>query len=541
MSDTPDTKQCGICQQHGHSTKEHLTNADFNDPPTKIKITNSDTSLELSGTIRLIPLPHEGKETYQVEGFLSREEPTPPPIKRMKVGLNLGSTSNWAPTFPFVDLTKYAQPISGDKLVVATMDNNAPNGRYTLSWEGLGDCRISPGYNHHINGNQRNVEVGDHTGKNLIINPTEHPKPTNIRLYDQQQGDKVFHPEFLSDTKWATQYRFMDWLRTNNSKVVNWTDFPLPSDTSWHKKPVPPEIIAQLCNIQNVDCLINVPHAATDDCIKKLAATIDHQLDDHLSIGVSYSNEILFNTAFPQYHWAEENLPNVPINIYEGNVPSYTYALRVAHKTVDVWDIFESSCSPQRKIIKIGSGQWNFKIPGEGAGIHRTKLMLRHHRFNEEMDVYELGIYFGKDAMNLDDKPDWEFYPEERLGELLTDKDKVQWQQKARIHLDTHTEHLKKPDGTYPQIQAYECGNHSHHKFNSQQAAQYQKYFRSEHAVEAYNWHLSALEGLGLSAANIFTSHYKAEPDGKFFGVMERRGDVKSPIYRGIQKYLNTQ
>lgn len=155
----------------------------------------------------------------------------------------------------------------------------------------------------------------------------------------------IFHPQFIKHLttnapNWRL-YRFMDWLETNANTNRDWIDRNLPTHvnfgtvladrgpyepkyTSRHTSGAPFEFIAALCNLQQVDCYINIPHMATDEYIRNVArvmrfgsdgvnpysteqaAPIWAPLRAQSRLFVEYSNEIWSNGgSFPQGEWAQ--------------------------------------------------------------------------------------------------------------------------------------------------------------------------------------------------------------------------------------------
>ena len=101
--------------------------------------------------------------------------------------------------------------------------------------------------------------------------------------------EQLFHPRFLANLAGYRLVRFMDWMETNSSSVVEFEDYPTPASAFWHR--VPPEIMAELGNRLASDLWINVPHRASDGFVDAFAAALRDAHRADRRIYVEYSNE----------------------------------------------------------------------------------------------------------------------------------------------------------------------------------------------------------------------------------------------------------
>lgn len=70
--------------------------------------------------------------------------------------------------------------------------------------------------------------------------------------------DNPWKPEFLAETDFYSHFRFMDYLETNGSDLSHWLDRTQKSDMN--QRPMAFEWMINMCNIQNADLWITVPH-----------------------------------------------------------------------------------------------------------------------------------------------------------------------------------------------------------------------------------------------------------------------------------------
>lgn len=100
---------------------------------------------------------------------------------------------------------------------------------------------------------------------------------------------QIFQPRFLANVAPYRMFRFMDWMETNSSPVVNFADYPTPTSAFWHR--VPPQILAELGNRLGSDLWINIPHRASDGFVDSFATVLRDEFRDDREIYVEYSNE----------------------------------------------------------------------------------------------------------------------------------------------------------------------------------------------------------------------------------------------------------
>lgn len=100
---------------------------------------------------------------------------------------------------------------------------------------------------------------------------------------------QVFQPRFLANAAPYRLLRFMDWMETNSSPIVNFADYPTPTSAFWHR--VPPQILAELGNRLGSDLWINFPHRASNDFVDQFATVLRDQFRADRRVFVEYGNE----------------------------------------------------------------------------------------------------------------------------------------------------------------------------------------------------------------------------------------------------------
>ena len=100
---------------------------------------------------------------------------------------------------------------------------------------------------------------------------------------------QLFQPRFLRNYEPFRLLRYMDWMETNSSPVVNVSDYPTPTSAFWHR--VPPQILAALGNRLRSDIWINLPHLASDAFIDNFATVLRDNFASDRKIYLEYGNE----------------------------------------------------------------------------------------------------------------------------------------------------------------------------------------------------------------------------------------------------------
>jgi hypothetical protein len=140
----------------------------------------------------------------------------------------------------------------------------------------------------------------------------------NIRLIPKEYEGKeetmpLFRKDF-TDSLWGMNaIRLMDLSRTNGSTLSEWGNRPKIADISFEYGGIPLEYQIDLCNAIGADGWFNVPHAATDDFIRNMAALIKSRLNNNLKCYIEYSNEVwsFGGVGGPAVEWLEDNTPAV--------------------------------------------------------------------------------------------------------------------------------------------------------------------------------------------------------------------------------------
>ena len=261
------------------------------------------------------------------------ERPPPPAAAdRPRLGINLAPVTDYTREWAFVDVFKASRPWyadggakvaldddgnplpargrSADTLMVRELDGHYPAGVYAATYAGAGKVEMSrydvkkvvkeaPG---RI---EADVTPGD--GGILLAVAESDPKNPVRDLHVWAPGfegsTSAFHPLFRERLKPFRVLRFMDWQRTNNSTLRQWSQRPKPADPRYTTEAgVPLEVMIDLANACDASPWFCIPHLADDDFVSKFAETVKGRLKPDLHVYVEYSNEV-WNGQFAQSRW----------------------------------------------------------------------------------------------------------------------------------------------------------------------------------------------------------------------------------------------
>lgn len=279
-------------------------------------------------------------------GWVSAANKKSSPNSNARLGINLSSIVDWGTEFPFVDLFKQSRAWSLESkdsasssqikaglinaslildaqgwishlplgitasAIISSLDNgHFPSGDYVILYDGEGEIAIPNYLNKSAKPGRIVVNVNGKKGLfHLIISkihPTDYIK--NIRVipaqFEHTYQKNPWHPAFLARWQGVANIRFMDFMTTNNSTQVNWSDRPQLADASYVPKGVPLELMVDLANRLNTEPWFCLPHMANDDYNKQFASTVKAYLNPNLHAWVEYSNEV-WNGGFNQNVYA---------------------------------------------------------------------------------------------------------------------------------------------------------------------------------------------------------------------------------------------
>ena len=347
------------------------------------------------------------------------------PNSNSPLGINLSGVEDWTTQWPFVDAFKVSRPwISqhqnspwgqGGSLHltpdgwIASLDKDQyadtvifddgkgyyPSGQYVLLYDGKGTINFlfnSASVVSQTPGRMLLNIVPQATGIFMRILATNPDNPIrNIRLimpgFENTYQSQPFHPLFLKRIANFKAIRFMDWMKTNNSKISNWSERPTPKIATFADKGVPLEYMLALANTLHADPWFNIPHLATDDYVRQFATMVRDRLDPSLKAHIEYSNEV-WNGAFSQANYAQQKGSALGLD-----QNSYTAGLRYySQRAVEIFQVWLQVFGGQDRLVRVLGSQAVNAWAGEQITTWKSAYKYA--------DAYAIAAYLDGDNLN---------------------------------------------------------------------------------------------------------------------------------------------
>lgn len=208
--------------------------------------------------------------------------------------------------------------------------------------------------------------------RNISIVPVKYAE-----IYDKGE---IFNPLWIEIVKGFNTFRYMDWMRTNDSRKRIWKERPKIEDRTWATKGVPLEVMIALSNKLKINPWFNIHHTANDLYIRNFAKVVKKLLSPNLKVYTEHSNEV-WNWAFPQSHYAEEK--GKKLWGKDGMFMDW-HGMRTA-KICDIWKLDVFKDSPDRVHCTLGT-QVAWK------GLEYAALECPHWKSNNNKKCFEHGL-----------------------------------------------------------------------------------------------------------------------------------------------------
>ncbi|MET0285522.1 MAG: hypothetical protein ABW352_13665 [Polyangiales bacterium] len=373
--------------------------------------------------------------------------------KRAPLGTNLDGINDWSASFPFVDAMKRSREWSSTdghswedqrqllqdesgwikqlakgqhaRTLLFWDVKQYPAGDYVVKYDGTAtfDYMGATATSKKVG---REVLRGD--GKSnlaLLIDtiptPSAYPHPIKVLLpggacsndstqfcdaknkcgadaqcvaFEHNSEQQIFHPKFLQKLAPFSVVRFMDWMKTNESKERLWKDRPKPSDVRW-RDGVPLEIMVALANRVKVDPWFNIPNGADDEYVTKFATYVRENLDPELKVYVEWSNEV-WNGIFPQAEYATKE--GEKLKLGQGWEAQYKYHSRRSTEVHKLWEkVFAGKMS--RVVRVLGTQVANYGV---------AEALLNYGDTKQHVDALAVAPYFGGEYLSPEEASKWE-------------------------------------------------------------------------------------------------------------------------------------
>jgi hypothetical protein len=247
-----------------------------------------------------------------------------------------------------------------------------PTGQYVVLYDGQG--RLAYSYDALLVSSSPgrdviNVATPDPAGILVQITATD-PNNTgnyirNIRIVKAENeqllnSGGLFNPTFLARIAQFRSVRFIDWMLTNVSNQVDWSNRPQLSNAFWSSPSgVPVEVMVALANQLAAHAWFNMPYMATDDYVTQFATYVHSNLGSGQRVYLEYHNEF-WNIYQPQV-WMQTQghvlWPSVPVDF---TLTANYYGMRTA-QVCDIWKKVWGA-DAARVTCVMGQQTWNWGV-----------------------------------------------------------------------------------------------------------------------------------------------------------------------------------
>lgn len=336
----------------------------------------------------------------------------------VSLGLNLSGMVYWSTEQPFTNLAYNASPwrvqILGEPFtwdtplppmsedgypleiprrseietfLIYTTNRKHIGREVTVLYDGKGSLKYSGGASLEKRrpgrDDVRNLPRGEAFTARLVSTDPEDPL-RNIRVYERDADQKAtFRQAFLDRLQGMKTLRFMDWMATNDSKVVRWEDRSKVGAFGYPARGVPLEHMVELANITGIDPWFNMPHLADDTYVRRFAEQVKASLTPSLKIYVEYSNEV-WNSMFSQSRHASEQGMAAGL----AGDPFQAQLIYYSQRTSEMLAIWEDVFAEDRdRIIGVYASQ--------AVNEWTSEVILSTGNARKHCDVLAIAPYFG--------------------------------------------------------------------------------------------------------------------------------------------------
>lgn len=239
--------------------------------------------------------------------------------------------------------------------------------------------------NNHI----RNIRIVP-TGGVCRSNPFQRVTAANqcrgsdYMAFEQHADTIIFNPDYLRYMRDFRVIRFMNMSGITRNPVYAWEDRASIDQVSWGGvegiRGAPIEVMVELANRLHADPWFSMPHAASDDFIRRFAEYVRAHLDPTLKVYVEYTNEA-WNGIFTQHQYVKQQglaqrLDNDPT---EAGYKFYS------KRSVEVFRQWERVFQGNGRLVRVMSGLV--------SSPQMTESILKYNDAFRHADAYAVAPY----------------------------------------------------------------------------------------------------------------------------------------------------
>ncbi|MDD5393027.1 MAG: sugar-binding protein [Thiothrix sp.] len=202
--------------------------------------------------------------------------------------------------------------------------------------------------------------------------------------FEQHSSKIIFNPDYLKYMRDFRVIRFMNMSGITRNPVYAWEDRASIDQSTWGGaegiRGAPMEVMVELANRLHADPWFSLPHAASDDFIRRFADYVRVHVDPSLKIYVEYTNEA-WNGIFNQHSYMKQQGTRLGLDPDPEQAAHKYYSKR----SVEVFRIWEQAFGGKERLVRVLSG-----LTGSTA---MSKTILAHDGAFRSADAYAIAPY----------------------------------------------------------------------------------------------------------------------------------------------------
>ena len=339
---------------------------------------------------------------------------------RPRLGVNLAGPADWNTELPFVDVFRMARPWVSQRagaewgegpdldldehgwvrqlakgcwaetLVCTIGGGHYPSGVYTVLYEGVGEFEFKDSAKLRSKSPGRlTIDVDASRGEGFRIqllktDPANYVRNIRVLMPGSEDLNRpdMFASPFLERWQGIACLRFMDWMETNDSRIVSWSERPTRQLATYQNVGIPLETMVDLANELRTDPWFCMPHLANDDYIRSFAEFVAEHLAPGLKAWVEFSNEV-WNGQFDQHDEAGE----LGMEMGFGEQPWEAAWHYTAHRSVQIFRIWESVFGGSERLVRV--------LPSQASSTFVSERVLTFEDAYRHADVLAVAPYIG--------------------------------------------------------------------------------------------------------------------------------------------------
>lgn len=210
--------------------------------------------------------------------------------------------------------------------------------------------------------------------------------------FEQNSSKIIFNPDYLTYMRDFRVIRFMNMSGITRNPVYAWEDRASIDQATWGGaegiRGAPMEVMVELANRLHADPWFSLPHAASDDFIRRFAEYVRVNLDPTLKVYVEYTNEA-WNGIFTQHAHVKQQGVRLGLDA-DPNQAAYKYYSR---RSVEIFRIWEQAFGGKERLVRV--------LAGLVGSTQMSQTILGFEEAFRQTDAYAVAPYVYGDTNAL--------------------------------------------------------------------------------------------------------------------------------------------